>query len=412
MMYLYELKKILRRKSTIIAVGVLLIGITLTLVSNINNGYDNSWVDASGKSIYGIKAIEKKKEIMSRWSGLLTQEAIAKVIEKNRQIVNNPKYKTKDGLSNQGYAKTQGFDDIRTLINYSFGGFQSYDDRTVDSLKPKAAERFYTNRIDTLKKWLGRSDIKDMYSKKEKKFFINLAETLKTPLRYSYATGWKILLDSCSSVLYALAIFICVLLAPVFAQEYQCGADSIFLSTKNGKRKAILMKLLSAFTVTSIIYWIFFLGFSGVIFFVFGVDGASAPIQTNDYWKSFYHITNIEAFWRMAVLGYIGCLALGSFTLLLSARLKTSFSSIIVSFLIIMGPALLGQASNSNLVQKIMMVFPYQTLGGNMILMKYQLYEIFGKIFTPFQFLPVEFIVIAIVLVPFTYYGFKKHEVL
>ncbi len=222
----YEFKKILCKKSAKIALGVLAGWLIFSTLFTINR---TSWVMENGETINGLEAIRISKLEKSKWNGLLTEEVIGKVIEKNNQIMNDDQYRIPGGgLSNIGWFYMQEFKDIRELIDKSFCGFSSYNYAIVDNLKPNQGKEFYSNRINKLNEWLNDDTKGHVFTNEEKMFFMNSARSLEEPFYYSYMDGWENALNYTSMILFLNIIIICVILAPTFSLEYETSADAVF----------------------------------------------------------------------------------------------------------------------------------------------------------------------------------------
>ncbi|MFL0250237.1 ABC transporter permease subunit [Clostridium neuense] len=408
----YELKKIFYRKSSIISLILLAACLVLMLFFSIS---DITYTDKNGNDIKGIQAIKPIKSAKMEWSGYLTIEKIGKVLKENESINSDSKYSgMKDDnikLSNMQYSRKQGFEDIRDLINYSYGKPNSYDYNVIDKLNPKVADTFYLNRISQLKNFLSSSKASNL-TKNEKEYLLTSEKTLTTPLKYSYADGFSKVFEESISVNFALAFVICILIAPVFSIEYQTGSDSILLSTEHGKKKGIVYKLIAGFLSTSLVYLIASALVYGFIFTIFGFNGWDCPIQTSmDGWKSFYHITNLQALCMVLLLGYLGCLFISALAMFLSSKVKSSFSTIIFLVLFIFIPSTVGkQMFKGSVWDKLLNLFPHQMILGWPLITSYTFYDV-GKVITPFKLLPVLYGVLAIILLPLTYRSFKNHQV-
>lgn len=409
----YELKKIFYKKSSIISLVVLGICMGFMLFSCLS---EISYSDAKGNQINGIKAVRMLRNEKMQWNGIISSETVRKVITKNSTINSDSQYKgMKESdikLSNMQYSRKQEFMDIRELINLSYGEVYSYDYYLIDRLSPDVANMFYPNRVGQIKT-LMTSQQADHLTKNEKNYLIDSAKTLSTPFNYSYADGWLNALERSATVLFALAFVICILLAPVFSVEYQTCCDAILLTTEHGKRKGIVYKLIAGLLSASLVYWIT----AGVVycfmFTVFGVEGGDCPIQASfSGWKSFYHVTNIQSFWMVLILGYVGCMFIGSLTMFLSSKVKTSFATIILIFIFIMVPATIGKSLvTESAWNKIIDILPHQMLLGWNIFRTYILYDIGGKVVTPYEVLPVLYGILAVILLPFAYNSFRKHKI-
>lgn len=416
----YEIKKIFCKKSSIISLillGVCLATMMFFCISEVE------YVYADGNGIKGIKAIGLLKEEKMKWNGYLTEDTIRNVLKENQAINSDSKYAGIDEenlisesdikLSNMKYARKQEFADIRDLINYSYEEIHSYDYRFIDKLRPDDADKFYSNRVNQLITYLSSEEVSQQLTKNEKEYLIDSAKTLTTPLKYSYADGWNKALDKSITVIFALVLVICILIAPIFSVEYQTGSDSILLSTEHGKKKGIVYKLIAGLLSTSLVYWITSFMFYGLIFMIFGFEGSDCPRQASFFgWKSFYHITNGQALCMVLLLGYLGCLFMCSFAMFLSSKVKTSFATIIFLILIIMVPSTIGkQILTGSLWDKILSLFPHEMILGDNLINTYTFYDILGKVITPYQILPVLYGMLTIILLPFAYRAFKKHQI-
>ncbi|WP_242850604.1 ABC transporter permease subunit [Clostridium lundense] len=407
------MKKIFCKKTSIISLIVLGIYLAIMLFFRLAKV---TYVDAAGNQISGIKAVGLLRNEKMKWNGILTEETIRNVIKENHDINSDSRFagmkESDNKLSNIKYSKEQQFMDIRDLINESYAKIHFYDYYLIDSLSVDDAGRFYSNRVNQLKTLLDSQEANHL-TKNEKEYLMNSARDLTIPLKYSYADGWMNALEYSATVVFALAFVICILMAPVFSVEYQTGSDTILLSTEHGKKKGIICKLIAGLLSTSLVYWITVCVMFGFIFVIFGFEGGDCPIQAySEAWKSFYHITNRQAFWMVVLLGYVACLFIGTLAMSLSSKVKTSFATIILIVLIIMVPSTINQfVIEGSLWNKIFNMLPSQMLLGWRLLQTFTLYDFVGKVITPYEILPVLYGIFASLLLPFAYNAFKKHQI-
>jgi ABC-type transport system involved in multi-copper enzyme maturation permease subunit len=420
----YEMKKIFCKKSTVLSLIGLVIFLAINIIPYISAMH---YTNADGTETNGLKAVRLMKNEKMKWNGLLTNENIKKVLEKNQAIQSDKKYasiknigdtRMNDAqlkLSNMQYAETQGFADIRDLIVDSFSKIHYFDYYKMDKLKPDAAGKFYPNRVSQIKTFLSSKELDIHLTEKEKSYLINSAETLHAPLKYSYSDGWMGALEKSAVVTYGTVFIICILMAQIFSVEYQTGSDAILLSTEHGRKNGIMYKLIAGLLSISLVYWITSFIVYGIIFMIFGVDGGDCPIQTHfEGWKSFYHITNSQAFWMVILFGYLACLFIGVLAMFLSSKAKSSFATIVFLLLILLVPAIIGKSldiSAESLCGIVLSLFPDKMLTGWEFIQTWSLYDICGKVLNPFQILSVLYGILTIVLLPMTYNAFRKRQV-
>lgn len=405
----FELLKIIRNKTSQIAFFLLIL-----LMLGLCIGYVQftGYVLEDGNTIHGIQAIHSKRETKREWTGIVTEDVIARVIGKNKAIVENPDYRSDQDLSllDVGYAKQQGFYDIRNMINqFCRKSFNDYDYYAADRLVPEDAQGFYQKRIKIFEEWLGENHVKQLFSAEKSSYILHSVKTLETPFSYAYSDGWKTVLEMNVTLLFGVVVVICILMASNFSIEYQTKSDAVFNTTRYGKSKGNRIKIVAGFILTTAVYWGIMLVGNVILLSVFGFEGGNNPIQI-EFWKSIYNITLREAWAVCVLLGYIGCLAMCSITMFLSARFQSSFAAIILSFLIIMVPAMFAESVMNDALQKVLSLFPHGAIMAKNYFTTYILYQFGEKVIPSFQMLPVVHLLATVVFIPLTYRSAQKYS--
>ena len=210
----YELKKIFSKTSSKIAVLLLLAIVFVICWMTV----DVSYVNEKGEKETGFAAVRKLRETQKEWAGDLDEERLRQVIGEIRRINATPEARSKNVSENEiAYSWQQGIDDIRDLLNRSFGeNYRSYDYYRADSLNAEDAALFYSNRIILLKNWLA-DEAKDQYTDREKEFLIGQYESLKTPIFYDYMRGWSQLFDYSPKIIMITILIWGFLVAGIFS---------------------------------------------------------------------------------------------------------------------------------------------------------------------------------------------------
>lgn len=403
-----EMKKMLRSKTSVAAIGLLVL---LTLGLCIGYIHSARYILEDGEKIQGIKAIAKLREVTKEWSGPVTEEVVAEVISLNNELYQNPEYIASDGwMNDMGYAKQQGYLDIRNLINSTYrDSFYDYDYFTINRLTPEDAGDFYNRRERIYDEWLGREDVQAQFSKEKQEYIREHALNLAQPYEYEYAGGWVKVKEMNVTLLFAIVVVICIVLASDFAIERQTNADAIYLSTRLGKRTGNKMKIVAGFLLATVLYWGFILIGDAVVLLAYGTSGKDVMIQL-EFWKSLYSFTHEQAWILTLFMGYVGCLIMSGLTMLMSSRLKTAFGTIILSFLIIMVPAIAMQSVTEPFWQTFFSLCPHGAIMSYDFLSSYTLYQIGNRVYTPYTIIPLVHISITLLTIPFTYYGFRKYK--
>lgn len=404
----YEMKKMICGKTSVSAIGLLVLLTVGLCIGYIHSAY---YVREDGKKINGIPAIAKLREVKEEWSGPVTEEVVAKVITLNNELYQNPEYMTQDGwLDDRGYSRQQGYYDLRDLINDTYrDSFSDFDYFSINRLTPEDADDFYHRRELIYDEWLSREEVQAQFSGEKREYIREHALNLEQPYEYEYAGGWEKVKEMNVALLLASVVVICVVLASDFAVECQTGADAIYLSTRLGKRTGNKMKIAAGFMLATILYWGFLLIGDAVVLLAYGTSGKDTMIQL-ELWKSLYSLTQEQAWILTLLMGYLGCMAMSGLTMLLSSELKTAFGTIILSFLILMVPAIAGQSVTQPFWQIFFSLCPHGTIMSYDFLSSYTLYQIGSRIYTPFTVLPLLYIPLTALTVPFTYYGFQRYK--
>ncbi|MCL2189397.1 MAG: hypothetical protein FWC16_14280 [Defluviitaleaceae bacterium] len=135
------------------------------------------------------------------------------------------------------------------------------------------------------------------------------------------------------SAFMTLVIFtaVAVSIAPLFPNEYRTGVAALQLASKYGKSKLVTAKLLTAATFGLMVALFLTLSALGTSLAVFGADGARAMLQLYEP-LSIYNLTVVQG----AVILFANIAARILFfsagVVLLSAKLRSAFSTIIIAF--------------------------------------------------------------------------------
>ena len=404
----YELKKVFSRTSNRIALLLLLavMGVTCYFATGV------SWVDENGDTHSGPVAVARLRAMQREWAGYLDEEAIRRVIEKNRQIHSMPEAKSENLRDSEiTYGRGQGIMEIRWLLNSSFAdGFREYNHYRMDSLTPEDAPDFYANRTRLLQEWLAE-EAKDQFSEAEKKFLVDRYESLETPLYYNYVKGWAQLFEYSPTIVMIIMLILGYLVAGIFSNEFTWKSDAIFYSSLYGRDRAVRAKLRAGFCLVTGVYFAVFLLYSGIVLTYLGADGWNLAVQADHSgWKCFYHITMWQKYLLIIAGGYIGCLFISFLCMLVSAKSRSAVVAVMIPFVLIFLPSFLSNIS-SHAVQKIIGLLPDQLLQTGTTLNLFNLYSVFGKILGAVPILLALYSLLTVILWPMTYREYRHKQI-
>lgn len=203
-----ELDKLIRRKYLLLG-GLLLLGYSSFMFFSccMNSSPTFPVETADGVEVTGRAAALYNKSVYEQYAGELTDEAVAHVLD--------------------------DFVDLRDAHGeHSFNWPVIYDNfsifRAADQADRERSEYGYISVADA--------------------GVLSFHSPLVFSFDYTWQTAFNILFNS--NVVFA--IFLLIVLAPVFSEEYSSGAANVILSTRYGKSKVIQAKFTAAFLIAAI----------------------------------------------------------------------------------------------------------------------------------------------------------------
>ncbi|MGN1016404.1 MAG: ABC transporter permease [Faecousia sp.] len=410
MMIRYELKKVFASAGGKLAAVLTLL---LVLVSSYMAVSGVEWVNEAGDPETGFAAISKLRHAQKEWAGPLDEARLESIIRENQRLCATPEAQSKDYKQNDiAYGWKQGIRPVLDMMNYAYSaGFQEFDWYCNERVTPDQAGDFYTNRTNLMKQWLyeENSTVSHLFTEKERSYLVDQYESLQTPFYYDYTEGWTQLLYNSPFVIMTVALVLGYLAAGIFANEFRWKADSIFFSTVLGRNRAVWAKVKAGFLLVTVLYWAAVTLYSLITLICLGFDGWNCPLQT-DLWKSFYHLKLWQAWLLVAVGGYIGNLFFAFLTMWVSAKTRSSMFAATVPFLLIFLPTFLDNLG-SDRISKLLGLLPDQLLQIYQALRYFNVYEIFGKVFSAMSLLLPTFTVLTLLLAPMMYREFRRKQI-
>lgn len=402
----YELEKVFLKAGGKIALFILfiLVGITGYFATNV------FYVDENGDEQTGPAAVRELRAVQKEWAGYLEEEKIRRVIAENRKIRRSPEALSDDVVKNNiAYGRGQGIMEIRDLLNCSYREhFREYDYYRADSLSEEDAPAFYTNRVSSLEEWL-QEEAKDMFSEKEKEFLINRYRQIQTPFYYDYMEGWMRLFEFSPTIIMITMLVLGYLVAGIFSNEFVWKSDAVLFSSKYGRNKAVAAKIGAGFWIVTAVYWCAVLAYSAITLLYLGADGMNCPVQADmSGWKCFYHITVWQKYLLTIAGGYIGCLFISFFSMLVSAKTKSTVLAVMVPVVLIFIPSFLANI-NSAAVSKILSLLPDQLLQMEAALNYFSVYTIGGKVVGAVPIVLTVYTALVVAMGPVIYREYRRN---
>ena len=311
----YEFLKVLRKKSTLIAIAVslLITAVFFALPITQFQIYNQDGV------LRGLEGIAYEKEQYANISVPLTNEYVTEAIQDVQALFENPDNIGYDG--NEEFLIEDAYwngiaprENLLGLIarNYAAPN-ESVGYNALTGLDVSGGADFYQARQDKIETILNNPS--NELSEAEKDFWRNMNSNVEEPFQYGYFGGWEIIISAFELFMFAI-LAICIVIAPVFAGEYQAGTDAVILSGKYGKTKLITAKIIAALIFGVLAFTLHILVAFGIPLVAFGADGWNLPLQINGTTVP-YPLTFLEGtFINLAVI-YMVLIAMIGLTLVL-----------------------------------------------------------------------------------------------
>lgn len=275
----YEKRKILRRKSTIIACLLMLLSIIALSFVFVS---DQDYYRTDGTEVSGMEAIHVKQEMDHALAGPLTAKRLKDTLQQYHTVYgNSDNFGASGALKDEVYCKDiLPYNGILNLMRRIYSPAGAYDMNILSSITNERVENFYQDRHAQVQSIVDMDYTTGNYTQAEKDTILKLDAKVSDPITYDYSDGWKTLLTrDFPTVFLLIALVVCIIISPVFAYEYQTGADAVVLSSKYGRRETVWAKLIAGFAVTSRIYFIAVLVSLISVLAVFGVQGWNCDFQ-------------------------------------------------------------------------------------------------------------------------------------
>ncbi len=122
---------------------------------------------------------------------------------------------------------------------------------------------------------------------------------------------------------------VCIVIAPVFAGEYQAKTDAVILCTKYGKTKLPWAKMIASYLFGISAFTIHVLAALSIVLGTFGWNGWNLQLQIANTIIP-YPLTFLQAALVNLGVVYLVLSAIMAFTLVLSAKMKSPYMVLVV----------------------------------------------------------------------------------
>jgi len=399
----FEYKKALVKRGSILA---LILGTLIAAVSVFGTIISNEYNSDGELQRSGYEGMLLDREYQIQLSGrAINDELILEAVGAYAKVpLLNTSGRYSDSKEYEDYARKYSriYAICRMVYNASSIRFDIED---FQALSKETAENFY----DIRRKRMEQRIMYTGMSNKAKDNVMDLDRQLDTPFIFEYADGYYRFV----TIMYTTAMIgtavITIIFASVFSGEYVSGADELILSSRHGKRILIHAKLFVVFSFT-VIYTVFLTLLTYIeCMLVFGSEGKNAAIQLFDMSQP-YAMTVGQSVLIYFFSILTACLLSLAVTVLLSSLFKTPFWVIVLCGLLLIVPMFLNVSEDNVLLYHLYCLLPSNMMAYECSINFIQ-YEVFGQIIKPYIFQPLFAAVVTLILIPFAYRSFQRHQV-
>lgn len=397
----FEYKKTFMKKNMIL---ILFIGTLFTALGVFGTIGGSVYVDGV-KTQSNYEAMVEDREYERQLSGRPIEEKL--IMEAAQAYATVPlQNTTKHYIGTEEYQdNARKYSSIYGLCRAVFNSTgKSFAMEDFQAMTEEEAGRFYEVR-EAKMQGIERSGM----SNKANESLLKEEEKVEKPFVFEYYGGYQRFMVIMYTTAMIIAGIAAVAFASIFSGEYVSGADQLILSAKYGKGLVIRAKLFVVFSFTFVYTILVTLITYAECMLVWGTDGKDAAIQLIMPF-SFYHLTIGQAAFRYCISIVAACLVMSAITALLSAYIKSPFWTIIISCLILIVPMFINVGEDKVFLYNLSSLLPSNMMNFEPSLSSVQ-YELFGLVIRPNVFQTVFALILTIVLIPFIYRGFKRHQI-
>lgn len=349
-LYYLEMKRLIRTKS----VWILMIAMVVlaAVMAYVPVTFIRAYKTDAGnvQAVTGVQAVKISKETRKDMEGEVTEEKIWQAIRVLNEMYQEYGSSFMEEVSADVYAeKIYPIMPVLNVIEQVLvpDGKNLYNMETFD-VKEEDAATIYEKYREEIQ---GLSQNPELVKEMQK-----ISGSVKTP--FTYESGMTLeTVDYYTIYLFLVMFAFIVIASPVYAAEYQTGADDVIRCTKNGRVRIAVTKILVTFTLAVATFVASSLTFVAVLYILYGGSGFGTSIQMG--YVFYLPALTIGSMLKLQIAGgVLFTLATVSFVLFLSSKCKNVQTALISAFGIAILPMILNMAGNNNVLNIMRCILP------------------------------------------------------
>lgn len=349
-LYYLEMKRLIRTKS----VWILMIAMVVlaAVMAYVPVTFIRAYKTDAGnvQAVTGVQAVKISKETRKDMEGEVTEEKIRQAIRVLNEMYQEYGSSFMEEVPADVYAeKIYPIMPVLNVIEQVLApdGKNLYNMEAFD-VKEEDAETIYEKYREEIQ---GLSQNPELVKEMQK-----ISGSVKTP--FTYESGMTLeTVDYYTIYLFLVMFAFIVIASPVYAAEYQTGADDVIRCTKNGRVRIAVTKILVTFTLAVATFVASSLTFVAVLYILYGGNGFGTSIQMG--YVFYLPALTIGSMLKLQIAGgVLFTLATVSFVLFLSSKCKNVQTALISAFGIAILPMILNMAGNNNVLNIMRCILP------------------------------------------------------
>ena len=349
-LYYLEMKRLIRTKS----VWILMIAMVVlaAVMAYVPVTFIRAYKTDAGnvQAVTGVQAVKISKETRKDMEGEVTEEKIRQAIRVLNEMHQEYGSSFMEEVPADVYAeKIYPIMPVLNVIEQVLvpDGKNLYNMEAFD-VKEEDAATIYEKYREEIQ---GLSQNPELVKEMQK-----ISGSVKTP--FTYESGMTLeTVDYYTIYLFLVMFAFIVIASPVYAAEYQTGADDVIRCTKNGRVRIAVTKILVTFTLAVATFVASSLTFVAVLYILYGGSGFGTSIQMG--YVFYLPALTIGSMLKLQIAGgVLFTLATVSFVLFLSSKCKNVQTALISAFGIAILPMILNMAGNNNVLNIMRCILP------------------------------------------------------
>ena len=386
-----EHKKLWRKQ--MVKIGVLLCFIYIVIFGSILSfqwfsfGSSDDYTSAFGNNFDGYGMIKDSQKYALTFGEELTDETLQQLVRDYQRMeitgmekeLEKTDWKIINSWLSMLYPELYDPSTYRTMISY---------------VNPDKLTGFYERREQEINDFLENSGQVGV----EKEYLLHMEQEVKIPFQYEWVEGWSQLLGSIVADLgVVMALFLAIILSPLFAGEWHDNTSSLVLTTKNGWEKVAFAKILTGLVFTVEFFAILVIpSIISQVFFM-GTDGWDMPIQ-NIKPLAIAPMNMLQAEVYEYTFALLGAIGFAGIVMFISAKLKNNVLALLFSLVMVYGPMMITEYLPYEM-QKALDLLPL--VGSSTDIFRTNTFNIFGKyVWSPYLLITIP-VFIGICCIPF-----------